>query len=497
FGPEVFRFAPDGSLDLSFGSSGTGDGKFGEPPGVAADGNGNIFVTDRVNNRVQVFDPSGNFLAEFGEPGTNSGQFEQMGGIRVAPDGYVYVVATNRLHIFEPVPSRVLFDEAHSGFVSIEDNYRELADRLRARGYVVERLTTAPVTAQRLSEYDVYVIGTPWGNFTQSELDDIEEFVQSGGGLFLTGLGWSWVNPGEGRTLDNYPPNVVGARYGIRFLDDAICDPANPHEGNFCTPVFRPDIGHQVLDGLGSLGGPIYAAPITTTLPIAFPLLTGGVESYSNLGRYSEGMYPPVAVVSLYGRGRVLALGHEGYLGTTDYDADGTPNLFDHDNLQFGLNVFDWLAKRCPQGIASMENYYDDGSDETGFVTWRGGVGAVRFIAPIGARVEALRFRVSGQMKPVSVHVLDRNWLPLYTRTVTPSPGWFEVDVSQANVSTDGEFYVAWQWIDDSPQGPWLGIDKTGPHHNQSYLGNLDPANPPQVVSGEDYMIRAVVSCSP
>lgn len=45
----------------------------------------------------------------------------------------------------------------------------------------------------------------------------------------------------------------------------------------------------------------------------------------------------------------MLALGHEGYLSTDDYDSDGTPNLYDYDNLQFGLNVIDWLAKRSSQ----------------------------------------------------------------------------------------------------------------------------------------------------
>ena len=102
FAPEVFRFRPDGNLDLSFGSSGTGDGELGEPPGVAAHSDGNIFVTDRVNNRVQVFDSTGHFLLKFGETGTISKPFENMGGIRVAPDGHVYVVAYSGLYIFEP-----------------------------------------------------------------------------------------------------------------------------------------------------------------------------------------------------------------------------------------------------------------------------------------------------------------------------------------------------------------------------------------------------------
>ncbi len=393
-----------------------------------------------------------------------------------------------------PTQPRILFDEAHGEWISIEGNYRELADHLRENGYIVDRITTTPISYGILTNYDVYVVGTPWGSFDSSEIDAIARFVEEGGGLFLTGLGWSWVNPDEGRTLDNYPPNLIGSHFGIRFLDDAICDPDNPYDANPCTPVFYPRIGHQVLEGLGGLGGPIYAAPITTTQTIAFPLLTAGPDGYSNGGRYSGGTYPPVAVGALYGRGRVLALGHEGYLGTDDHDSDGTPNLYDHDNLQFGLNAIDWLAKHSSQPLPWLEIYFDDGNPEFGFVAWPGGLGAVRFTVPSGARVQKLRFYIWGDMDPVNVHILDRSWMPLFTRTVTPSPGWFEVDVSDANVITDGEFYVAWQWLEDASGGPWLGFDNTLPHYHHSYLGDLDPANPPHVVSSDNYFIRAVVS---
>ena len=394
----------------------------------------------------------------------------------------------------QPTQPRILFDEAHSEWISIEGSYQELANRLRLNGHIVDRITTAPISYSVLADYDVYVVGTPWGSFDSSEIDAIVQFVEEGGGLFLTGLGWSWVNPDEGRTLDNYPPNVIGARFGIRFLDDAICDPDSPHDANPCTPVFHPRIGHQVLEGLEGLGGPIYAAPITTTQTIAFPLLTAGSDGYSNGGRYSEGTYPPVVVGALHGRGRVLALGHEGYLGTDDYDSNGTPNLHDHDNLQFGLNAIDWLAKGSSQPLPWLETYFDDGSPEFGFVAWSGGLGAVRFTAPSGSRIQKLRFYVWGVMDPVSVHILDHTWTPLLTRTVTPSAGWFEVDVSDANVITDGEFYVAWQWLEDASGGPWLGFDNTLPHYHQSYLGNLDPANPPSVAPNDNYFIRAVVS---
>ncbi len=168
--------------------------------------------------------------------------------------------------------------------------------------------------------------------------------------------------------------------------------------------------------------------------------------------------------------------------------------MHDRDNAQFGLNVIDWLANRSSQPRPPLEAYFDDGGPEAGFVAWPAGLGAVRFTVPSGARVQKLRFNVSGNMDPVRVHILDRTWQPLLTRTVTPAPGWFEVDVSDANVVTDGQFYVAWQWLQEASGGPWLGIDETLPHHRQSYLGNLDPANPPYVVPDEDYMVRGVIS---
>lgn len=56
-------------------------------------------------------------------------------------------------------------------------------------------------------------------------------------------------------------------------------------------------------------------------------------------------------------------------------------------------------------------------------MAWPGGLGAVRFTAPSGARIQKLRFYVWGVMDPVSVHILDHTWTPLLTRTVTPSPG--------------------------------------------------------------------------
>jgi DNA-binding beta-propeller fold protein YncE len=58
---------PVASADLSFGPQGTGAGQTDEPSGVAVDAsNGDLYVVDTQNNRVDVFESSGVFLFAFG-----------------------------------------------------------------------------------------------------------------------------------------------------------------------------------------------------------------------------------------------------------------------------------------------------------------------------------------------------------------------------------------------------------------------------------------------
>jgi sugar lactone lactonase YvrE len=56
---------------MSFGEMGDGPGQFVQPHALAMDSKGRLFVGDRSNNRVQIFDQDGNFLDvwyQFGRP---------------------------------------------------------------------------------------------------------------------------------------------------------------------------------------------------------------------------------------------------------------------------------------------------------------------------------------------------------------------------------------------------------------------------------------------
>ena len=77
-----------------WGSSGTGDGQFGGTSGLAVDGNGNVFVADSVNNRVQKFTNTGTFLTKWGSTGSADGQFNHPQRIAVDASGNVFVTDT-------------------------------------------------------------------------------------------------------------------------------------------------------------------------------------------------------------------------------------------------------------------------------------------------------------------------------------------------------------------------------------------------------------------
>lgn len=61
----VHKFSPDGRLLLSWGEPGVGEGQFNLPHNIGCDVDGWVYVADRENHRVQVFDPDGRFETQW------------------------------------------------------------------------------------------------------------------------------------------------------------------------------------------------------------------------------------------------------------------------------------------------------------------------------------------------------------------------------------------------------------------------------------------------
>ncbi|MDP2997274.1 MAG: 6-bladed beta-propeller [Bryobacterales bacterium] len=80
------------------------NGTFLSPTNVAVDRQGNIYVADTGNYRVQILDPTGRFLRAFGTQGDAPGEFIRPKGIAVDSEGHVYVADAefNNFQILTP-----------------------------------------------------------------------------------------------------------------------------------------------------------------------------------------------------------------------------------------------------------------------------------------------------------------------------------------------------------------------------------------------------------
>ncbi|MBI5853705.1 MAG: hypothetical protein HZB35_00395 [Nitrospirae bacterium] len=88
----VQKFQHDGTPVMKWGRDGSFDGAFFFPRGIAIDFVGNVFVADEGNHRIQKFDARGSFLAKWGKEGGGPGQFKSPWGIACDALGNVYVV---------------------------------------------------------------------------------------------------------------------------------------------------------------------------------------------------------------------------------------------------------------------------------------------------------------------------------------------------------------------------------------------------------------------
>lgn len=79
----IVKFTKDGKFIKAWGKKGSAPGEFDTPHGLAMDSRGRLFVADRNNNRIQIFDQDGNFLEEWK-------QFSRLSGIYIDKNDILY-----------------------------------------------------------------------------------------------------------------------------------------------------------------------------------------------------------------------------------------------------------------------------------------------------------------------------------------------------------------------------------------------------------------------
>ena len=113
-------FDAEGAFIRTFGKAGDGPGYFARPKGIAIDGDGHVWVADAVQNRVQVFTPEGRLLIWMGEPGTLPGQFNSLAGLTIDKN--------NRVFTSEQYPGRAQMFQYVSDAEAIAERDRRLSE---------------------------------------------------------------------------------------------------------------------------------------------------------------------------------------------------------------------------------------------------------------------------------------------------------------------------------------------------------------------------------
>ena len=91
----ISKFAPDGKFIKSWGTWGFGNGEFRGPHSLAMDSQGRLFVADRGNRRIQIFDQEGKHLATWY-------QFSRISGLYIDRNDVLYAIDSESDENYNP-----------------------------------------------------------------------------------------------------------------------------------------------------------------------------------------------------------------------------------------------------------------------------------------------------------------------------------------------------------------------------------------------------------
>jgi len=107
----VVKFSAEGKYLLSWGKRGTEPGEFNIPHAMAVDSKGRLFVSDRENNRIQIFDANGKFLNQWTHLGATQ-------GIAITPKDELWIV-THRNNVenvtYDTLAGRIMRIDLETG----------------------------------------------------------------------------------------------------------------------------------------------------------------------------------------------------------------------------------------------------------------------------------------------------------------------------------------------------------------------------------------------
>ena len=156
---------------------------FNYPSDVAVDAQGNIYILDAGNARIQKFGPDGNYLATIGRKGQGPGEFVMPGNITFDKDGNLVVADStqSRIHV-------IIGGGADVRSIVVKDERIYGVRPLRSGNYVgrgsISSFPTATGDAKKAGEMRLFRILAPDGRITSGfgELTDFGEALTNSSG---------------------------------------------------------------------------------------------------------------------------------------------------------------------------------------------------------------------------------------------------------------------------------------------------------------------------
>lgn len=138
-GHQVIKFSPDGEVLMRLGTAGVAgrtQTTFDQPNDVLVAPNGDIFVADghpaNGNNRIVKFSSDGTYLLEWGETGSEPGQFRTPHALAMDENGLLYVGdrSNRRIQVFEQDGTfvRDFYNLGRASGITIHDGKLYVAD---------------------------------------------------------------------------------------------------------------------------------------------------------------------------------------------------------------------------------------------------------------------------------------------------------------------------------------------------------------------------------
>jgi hypothetical protein len=141
---------------------------------------------------------------------------------------------------------KILLSVGHSENF-MEYNSADLRNHLASRGYTVT-VYSGLLDQSLLSGQGVLIVGNANSNLSGSEISAIKHFVENGGSLLMTGLGWSRASYFSDPALENYPMNALGKEFGVKWTTGFISSPTNNYDGQPVFHLFYPYAENWSMD---------------------------------------------------------------------------------------------------------------------------------------------------------------------------------------------------------------------------------------------------------